>query len=274
MNLKKIWQANQFNLLIIWGLTVILLKLGWLLFFSGVTIWLLLLYLTARGIFWTYASFISLSPDTSYERLLKAVSCQPVIDYPYFVLGMITARKEAWPETIPLFEKAVKYASPKKRQQYQIILGEAYRENGDYETALTIFNEALQKGISTAKLYTDLAITHYQMQNYNNALTAAEQARSLNPAATETVLILGKIHFALKDFQAAKADYEWAIEHISYPVESYYWLGRIEYELGNFPSSVNHLETALQRTEEDPLLSSISSTEIEEWLNNAKAKLE
>lgn len=271
MSLKKLWQQYSYVLFLGWLIGSLFIKPSWIIVGASFTVWLFLLYFTARGIFWLYLSFLSFQPETIAKRLQISISNRPIVAYPYIALGLIHARKEEWSETIPLLEQAVKLASPKKSAHFLKILGQAYRESGSYEQALQAFT-SLAKAYPISSHYVDLALTYLKMNQLSNALEAASKAHSLEPEAVQPVLIMGKVHFAQKQFLAAKGDYEWALSHIRWPIETFYWLGRVEFELSNYEKAFEHFQNAVDKIGADPLLSDVTVEETKEWLDRTSAK--
>lgn len=270
MALKRFWQSNLLHLLFLWIIVSIFIRPGWLIFGAGCLVWLGVLYLTAPGVFWTYFAFFNNNPEIALKRLRKAVSYHPAIVYPYFTLGMMTAKHKLWDEALRLLEHSVSIAPQSKVNQYRIVLAEAYRESGETGKAIRILTELLENGIASAKIYTDLAITYLRINDFSNALNFAKQARSLDLSAVQPVLVMGRSHFELGDYQSSKDDYEWAITHLKYPIESYYWLGLAEYHLGNTEAAIKQLQTAVDRITEDPLLSDVTLEEARMALEKAK----
>ena len=93
--------------------------------------------------------------------------------------------------------------------------------------------------------------------------SASSGAKNLTKTADEL------IYQEYQEYQKAKEDDEWAIARIKYPTESYYWLGRAELELGNKDEAVRHLQRAVERISEDPLLSDVTLEEAQYWLDKA-----
>lgn len=277
MKLKRFWHQNLQWLLFIWCICSLILRPGWIIFFAGVLGWVAILYLTAPGVFWTY--FGMLSPSSRFDaaksarQLQKALEKKPLIPQPYINLGILYAREKKWAEAIPLFEEARKLSTKRDMAETLVILGIAYRENGQPETALKILDQAVAAGMKTAKVYLNYALTYMKLNRLPEAQEAAAKARSCNLNATEPVLVMGRIHFAQGDYESAKDDYEWAVAHTSWPVESYYWLGRAELELGQTEAAVEHLRKAVERITEDPLLSDVPAFEASVWLEKAEKAL-
>lgn len=269
MRIKRFWETILPFLLVGWGVVAFFTKPGWLIFIAGCLLWIILLRLTAPGLFWTILAFINNHPDQALTRLRKAVQYQPAMIYPYFTLGIMNAKQKNWEEAIPLLEKTVSMASGRNQIYYQTVLAEAYRESGAADKALAILTQLLESGLESFKIYTDLAITNLRLENFADALFFAEKARALEPTSVQPVLIMGKAHFGVKEFQKAKEDYEWAIARIKYPTESYYWLGRAELELGHKTEGIQYLQKAVERISEDPLLSDVTLEEAQYWLEKA-----
>ncbi len=270
MRLKKLWESNLFLILPLWIIVALIVRPGWGNFLFGFLAWILLAFLSAPGVFWNYAAGFIPNPDLGEQFLRKAVSYKPLIPTPYLTLGLSYARRKEWSQAIPLLEEAVAHTPEGKKNQNLIWLAEAYRAGKFYEKALTTLEKLLENGSASMKVFLNLALVHLQLNHLPQALEYAEKARIANLSASEPVLIQAKVHFQMGEYQQAKNDYQWVIEHLKYPVESLYWLGRCELELGETDAAINHLQTAVERITEDPLLADVGKEEAEEWLERAR----
>lgn len=269
MKLRRIWESSLSLILLFWIIVALIIRPGWGYFLFGILTWVLLTFLSAPGVFWSYAAYFIPDPAVSEKLLTKAISYQPLIPTPYLTLGLSYARRKEWSRAIPLLETAVAHTPEGKKTQNLLWLAEAYRAGGAPEKALTILEELLKKGANSIKVHLNLALIHLQLNHLPQALEYAEKARAGNLSATEPVLIQAKIHFQMGEYQQAKNDYQWVIDHLKWPVESFYWLGRCELELGETEAAIAHLQTAVERITADPLLSDVSKEEAAEWLNRA-----
>jgi|SRR5690554_1368775 len=269
MAAKQFWQKNLWWLLPGWSLFSLIYRPGWSVFGAGLLFWVLLLYFSAPGIFWNYLAHLIPDPEKSKAFFQKALDAGAVIPQPYFSLGILLCRQKKWQEALPVLEKAADLSLPRFNAKANLLTGIACRETGDFPKATAIFEKMQAKGFKTTDVYFNLALTHLRQNRLEEALQAAEKARSLNLQNSDPVLVMGKIHFAMGDYEAAKNDYEWAVSHISWPVESYYWLGRCELELGENKAAAEHLKTAVKRIKDDPLLSDVPFEEAEEWSRRA-----
>lgn len=269
MKLRKLWESNLSLVLLLWIIIAVIIKPGWFYFIAGFLIWILLVFFSAPGVFWNFAAIFNPNPVSAQRLLERAVSFNPLVSYPYLTLGLSYARRQEWSQAIPMFEKTVEHSPLRKKSQHLTMLAEAYRASDHHEEALAILEQLHHNGSNSLKIHLNLALVLLQLNRLPEALEYAKKARSYNLSATEPVLIQAKIHFTMGDYQQAKNDYQWVIEHLKYPVESLYWLGRAELELGETGAALGHLQTAVERITEDPLLADVSKEEAEEWLKRA-----
>lgn len=272
MPLKRVWEEKIQWLLVVWCGLALFFRLGWLLFGLGVILWVLLLYFTAPGSFWTLVAIFNMDPDKVQTYLRKAIACQPASPKPYINLALATARRGAWEEALNLLAEANKKPGKALSPDLRNIWAICHRETGKYEEALSIIENLLQTGYENGKVYFNLAFTHYKAGHLEEALKAAAKARTYDVSDPDPVILSARIYFDLQDYATAKDNYEWCIKHTSWPVESYYWLGRCELELGLIDQACAHLATAVERITEDPALSDVPKEEAQKWLENALAR--
>lgn len=271
--MARLWQESLNKLLLLWVIISVFLRPGWLISLAGLCFWIALVYLTAPGVFWYDRSFFILNYLKSTEALEKAITYRPLIPGPYKSLGLIYLKQEKWQEAIDPLEKAIAL-SKKNHPDLKLSLAVAYRKSTRNQDALRLMTELHSQGVETLALYYQMAASLLQEGRLEEALNATEKARSLDPSATDPVLLMGRIHFLMEDFETAQGDFEWAISRLSWPVESYYWLGRAKYELGNYQGAVEDLRLAVERITDDPLLSDISVEEAKRRLDQALRSLE
>ncbi len=265
MVVQRLWQKVFPWSLVIWCVLGIILHFNLWLILTGIGIWILLLFFTIPGLFWTYAYMVPFTRQ-NIKLLQKAVEAKPQLPNPYFMYGVYWAKQRKYDQAIPLLETVLHYSGKKSLPKHQLNLAVVYRENGQYQKTVDILTKLISQGIKSYPIYITLAVTFLRQNNLPEALESARKARSFNVNATEPVLVMGKAHFQMGDFATAKDDYQWAIAHTSWPVESYYWLGRAEFELGELETAETHLKTSVERITEDPLLSDVPATEAESWL--------
>lgn len=274
MNLTRFWHHNLRWALLLWIGAAIWFRLGWLALGAGIAVWLIIVYLTAPGVLWTYIyalPFVSSNPIRGIKLLEKAVSSKPLIPFPYIALGLTRLRSKHWTEALPLLEEAERLSDRKSAPDVKTLLAVAYRETKQYAKAYAILDELVNRGIRNLQIYYNYALCYLRQKRFKEAIDAAETARSFNPDQLEPVLLLGQIYFEMGNILAAKDNWEWAVNRKPDMIEPYYWLGRAELELGETEAAVGHLQLAVERIAKTPFLSNVTAAEAEAWLEKAKA---
>ncbi len=267
MKIKQLWQSSLTWILLLWCILSIIYHCPLWLVVSGVVVWVGIVFLLAPGVFWNYWSHFTFNQQKKERWLTKAVGYKPLIFQPYLSLATIYIRQKRWAEAASILESAVELDHPRSGPNARILLAIAYRESANNEKAIELLTTLASQGVESFVVYLNLATTLFKVGKLEEALAAAEKARSLDLKSTQPVLLMGRIHFELREFQKARDDYEWSIQHLSWPVESYYWLGRAELELEDLDSARQHLQTAVTKIKDDPDMSDVSLSEAEEWLN-------
>ncbi|NLW59947.1 MAG: tetratricopeptide repeat protein [Firmicutes bacterium] len=269
---KRLWEEKIQWVLVGWCGLALLTRPGWVPFGLGVAVWVLLLYFTAPGKFWSLIALLNMDRNKVEAYLRKAVSLQPASPKPYVNLALVTAQKKNWAEAISLLETADQKPGKRLSPVLRNVLAVCYREQGELDQALNIINELLAEGYADGKVYYNLAYTNYKAGRWPEALHAAEKARIFNLNDPDPVLLTAKIYFEQGDFATAKDNYEWCLKRLSWPVETYYWLGRCELELGLIDQACDHLATAVERITSDPELSDVPREEAQKWLDEANRR--
>jgi tetratricopeptide (TPR) repeat protein len=276
MKLQQLWQRNLNWLFILWLIYALVARPGWVAFGVGLAVGVLVVYLTAPGVFWTYVYLLpshnNADPEKAIGKLRRAVARKPLIAMPYASLGILLAKNNRWAEAISPLEAAIRLGTKKEQIEEKTILAVAFRETVNYEAAYRLLDELVAEGVQTYKIHYNYAACYLRQNRLPEALEAAGKARAASPNSAEPVLLLARIYFMMQDYQAAKDNFEWAVAHIRWPVESYYWLGRCEMELGDVSDAVKHLAKAVERIADEPGLADVPVTEAQEWLERARAR--
>ncbi len=265
MKIKQLWQSSLTWILLLWCILSVIYHCPLWVVLAGVVAWVLVVFLWAPGVFWNHWSHFTLNQQKKERRLTKAVSYKPLVFQPYLSLATMYIRQKRWPEATSVLESAVELDHPRSGQNARILLAIAYRESANYDKAVEVLTNLVRRGVENYVVALNLATTLFKVGRLEEALKAAEKARSLDLKATQPVLLMGRIHFEQGEFDKARDDYQWSIQHLSWPVESYYWLGRAEYELGDIESAREHLKIAVTKIKDEPDMSDISASEAEAW---------
>lgn len=274
--ITRFWHQNLKWFIVLWFIAAYSLHTSLLIMGIGAAVWVILVYFTAPGVFWTYLYELpvnSSNPKRALGLLQKAISYKPQIALPYTALGIAHFKARRWGEAIPLLEEAARLAYRKSASEIKSLLAVAYRETGDYSKTYALLDELVGRGVRDFKIYYNYALCYLQQKRLEEALEAAEKACSLNTNINllEPRLLLGLVHFKMGNIRAAKDIWESAVNKQPQLVEPYYWLGRAELELGQTQAAVDHLKLAVSRITKNPSFSNVTAEEAEEWLKKAKA---
>lgn len=128
------------------------------------------------------------------------------------------------------------YASGKPLE-YLIAMGQAYYLGEEYEEAIDMLTEALEKDdeLLDALIYRGLA--YVELGEFQKALSDTYTARELEPEVFKTGLALGRVFFATEEYVKAKAQFdaqEDRAENDGHLAQVYYWRALTLEELREF----------------------------------------
>lgn len=116
--------------------------------------------------------------DEALRRVLMD-NAYPLTQFGYFNLGLCRLRQGRESEAIAAFEQTVKI-DPKFYRAY-LAIGEIYRENGQYNAALSYFLKAEQGFSNNVNVLFEIGNAYYELGNYEQAQTYLSQVVILFP---------------------------------------------------------------------------------------------
>lgn len=78
----------------------------------------------------------------------------------------------------------------------------------EFEEALNLYNEAIEREAQSANLYVSRAAVHLKLENFTDAVADANKAIALNPGLAKAYMRKGAACFALEEYHTAKAAFE------------------------------------------------------------------
>jgi len=252
-----------------WFILSIFVRPGWLAFSAGTALCLVLMLLKAPGEFWYCLAMLPVRAHARERWLVRSVSYQPGIPYPYTGLGVIYSRRKQWAVAIPALKRGVALYGRKCPLEFKILLATAYREHGEDHLAIAQLEDVAATHPKSSDVLYHLAVCHFRLGNLSSALEAASKSHALNPDAVRPLMIVAHVHFRTGDFSAAKRDFEWLVRTLPQAAESLYWLGRAELALGQAQAAAEHLRLALERLGPHEHASNIPLQDVRHWLSAA-----
>ncbi|RUR85113.1 tetratricopeptide repeat protein [Chlorogloeopsis fritschii PCC 9212] len=114
------------------------------------------------------------------------------------------------PSSSPIANKHLHYQGEDLNGIY-VKLGDECCEKGQYEAAITHYNEALQLNPNCAETYYKRGLARYQLGDYEGAIPDYTQAIVINPNYVKAYNQSGLARYQLGDYEGAIADYTQAI---------------------------------------------------------------
>jgi hypothetical protein len=120
-----------------------------------------------------------------------------------------------------------------------------------YREARTLGNVAVDNGISDARIYYNLLIASYHLEDYDQAVKYGQAAVASDSTYTRAWHYLGESYNYLKDHDRAAAAFDKALALGDTVAETYYGLGYALQSMGRYREASNALSKALERSPEE-----------------------
>ncbi|KAN0060012.1 TOM (translocase of outer membrane) complex component [Thecaphora frezii] len=191
----------------------------------------------------------------SVERVLRKLATgkaqdilrtrEPKLPSPTFVTAYLEAFRH---KEVP--------SLPENASQGDKTLVLAYEALGakNYPHALSLFNEAIEQGLSNedleANAYNMRGTFRFVIGNAKEALSDLERSTSLRPDYVQSWVKKASVHMELSDKEAAFEDFDKAIEANPEDPDIYYHRGQVNFILGEFDAAIKDYEksTSLDST--------------------------
>lgn len=124
-------------------------------------------------------------------------------------------------------------------------------KNGNYQSAITKINSAIEIKRDWEIPYFYRAVAHQALQNYNDALLDYTKALQINPKMTDAYYNRAYINFTRKDIEnpdlsKITQDLEKALELDPKFIDALYVMAAAQKKLENYHQSLEYLERLLQ----------------------------
>lgn len=140
-------------------------------------------------------------------------------------------------------QKALKY-NPNDYWAYYL-LGEYYKEKNCYTKAIENFKEAVTINNKFSQAYMELAISFFEIEEFQYSLLALNRYLELNPDSDFALFMMARANLVLCNYDLAKSEIEMAIKICNKP-EYRYELGKIEYYLEHYDVALDIFLSLIQ----------------------------
>ncbi len=138
-----------------------------------------------------------------------------------------------------------------------IIRADFYRDGGDYDNAIPLYEEALKYTRFKGDIYKKLATGYKSLGKPALAIQYYQKVTASNPQDSQSHLELGKLYSDDGRYTAAMASLSRSIELNPNVPEAHYFLGFVLKELGNRKTAIKHFEKFLSMVPEGKEASTI-----------------
>lgn len=140
--------------------------------------------------------------ESAKSEFEKAINIDENSAAGYYALGQLLVREEDFTAAQKWFQQAVDI-EPDNRW-YSIVLGNTYRNAGDLETSIEIYQDVISKNPNYDLAFLEIAWAYYLQNNNAEAINAIEKAIELASTPTEWYFIrAGGIFEQAEDYQSA-----------------------------------------------------------------------
>jgi len=202
-----------------------------------------LFFIAAEGFYWVYRS--KLEPIKIVKPILAILLIGILGTFSFLTWG----RCQVWKDSISLWSNVLKNY-PKIPIAYNN-LGEAYLRKGDYEKAISNYNQALRINPDYDKVYYfyDNRGTAYLMKgDYEKAIADYHRALRINPNDSNAYHNRGTAYLNKGDFEGAISDFNKALEINPGNAETYFYkalaceeIGRLQEALESYKGFIENV---------------------------------
>ena len=106
--------------------------------------------------------------DKAMSLLAQCIKKNPEYDAAMYEMAMILNQKKQYNEALIFAKKAVKIDTENK--WYKLLLGDIYEKKSDYENAIKVFSDLMNKYPTSIEYFYEVANLYLAVGNYNEAL--------------------------------------------------------------------------------------------------------
>jgi tetratricopeptide (TPR) repeat protein len=144
--------------------------------------------------------------DKALSLLAQCIKKNPEYDAAMYEMAMILNQKKQYTEALVLAKKAVKIDTENK--WYKLLLGDIYEKKSDYENAIKVFSDLMNKYPASIEYYYEVANLYLVLGNYNEALKTYDLLEKQIGVEEDVILQKQKIYLQLKKVNKAIEEIE------------------------------------------------------------------
>lgn len=190
-------------------------------------------------------------PEVSIQKLLEAEELLPEEEIIQFALGEVYY-------TIADYQNAIRYYENLITNGYDEIsgtlmndrLGSCYLMIGEYDRALTYFNDSLSFK-ENPEIYYQIGLTHVQKEEYEKALEPLLEAKEMDPSLSGVYIVLAEVYEHQNDFDKALLEIEESLTYNEVNIDLYLKAAELAIKLANYGKAETYYKDALEMDNEN-----------------------
>ena len=156
-----------------------------------------------------------------------------------------TVKRDAWESKFKEFSVALKFLQPDSANAYRI-RGLVKYARGEYESAMSDFDDALRLKPDSAEIYIGRGLAKASLGQYGGAITDYNNALRLKPGSAEIYTGRGLAKAGLGQYEGAITDYDETIRLEPDSADAYSGRGLANLNLGRYEAAISDFDVVLR----------------------------
>ena len=156
-----------------------------------------------------------------------------------------TVKRDAWESKFREFSVALKFLQPDSANAYRI-RGLVKYARGEYESAISDFDDALRLKPDSAEIYIGRGLAKAGLGQYGGAITDYNNALRLKPGSAEIYTGRGLAKAGLGQYEGAITDYDETIRLEPDSADAYSGRGLANLNLGRYEAAISDFDVVLR----------------------------
>ncbi len=172
----------------------------------------------------------------AYNNLSRLM---PYNDKYWLELGKLRTEKKDFKNAKKSFRKSLEINKSKSNILSYVGLAEMYKMEKKFDSALSIYKQAITVDSGNAPLYTDIAMMYAQLDSLEQAVPYAEKAAEYNPQDILAIRRLGIIYYGTDKLDLAESVFTALVNRGERNFLNHFYLGRIAAQRKDFKIAVD-----------------------------------
>lgn len=185
-------------------------------------------------------------PEVSIQKLLEAESLLPEEEVIHFALGEVYFTMADYQNAIRYYEKLMIAGHDEiSGTLIGVRQGNCYLMIGEYDKALTYFNDSLSFK-EDPQVYYQIGLTYVQKEEFDKATEPLLQAKELDPSISGIYFLLAEIYEQENDYEKALKEIEDSLAYNEINIDLYLKAADLATKLNDFKKADKYYKEAIE----------------------------